>query len=267
MIYSTTPQPHPGRPVLLREAPGAVRRARDRGHGRRCSLIDYRRLRDLSMFVYVRHRGPARSRCSRPLGSNIKGHQAWFQLPGGFTLQPSELAKFGIIVALAGYCNQYRGELDAWRLTVILGLAARPARAGAAPARPRHACMVLAVIIVGLLAVAGVSGRQLLVLGLLALTGVYAVVEPRAAEAVPDRPAHHVPRSRERHAARAPAYNQEQSIQTIANGRTTGEGIWNGHADPGRLRARAAHRLHLHRGGGGARLRRARRRSWRCSPS
>ena len=36
--------------------------------------------------------------------------------------------------------------------------------------------MVLAVIIVALLAVAGVSGRQLIVLGLLAVTGVYAVV-------------------------------------------------------------------------------------------
>ena len=72
-----------------------------------------------------------------PVGSNIKGHQAWFQLPGGFTLQPSELAKFGIIVALAGYCNQYRGELDAWRLTVIIGLAA--SRSGSCCSSPTSA--------------------------------------------------------------------------------------------------------------------------------
>ena len=31
-----------------------------------------------------------------------------------------------VIVALAGYCNQYRGELDAWRLSTILALAAVP---------------------------------------------------------------------------------------------------------------------------------------------
>ena len=78
------------------------------------------------MVAYFAHRRVLLVAVLAPLGSNIKGHQAWFQLPGGFTLQPSELAKFGIIVALAGYCNQYRGELDAWRLTTILALAAVP---------------------------------------------------------------------------------------------------------------------------------------------
>ena len=98
-----------------------------------------------------------------PVGSNIKGHQAWFQLPGGFTLQPSELAKFGIIVALAGYCNQYRGELDAWRITTILALAAVPI--GLVLLQPDlGTVLVLVVIILGLLAAAGLTGRQLLVL-------------------------------------------------------------------------------------------------------
>src|SRR5207342_2344407 len=98
-----------------------------------------------------------------PLGSNIKGHQAWFQLPGGFTLQPSEFAKFGIIVALAGYCNQYRGELDAWRLATILALASVPI--GLVFLQPDlGTVLVLVVIIVGLLTVAGITGRQLLVL-------------------------------------------------------------------------------------------------------
>ncbi len=109
-----------------------------------------------------------------PVGSNIKGHQAWFQLPGGFTLQPSELAKFGIIVALAGYCNQYRGELDAWRLTTIIVLASVPI--GLVLLQPDlGTVMVLAVIVVAILAMAGVTGKQLIVLGLLAVTGVYAV--------------------------------------------------------------------------------------------
>ena len=45
-----------------------------------------------------------------PLGSNARGSQAWFQLPGGFQLQPSELAKFGIIVAVAGYANEHRAR-------------------------------------------------------------------------------------------------------------------------------------------------------------
>ena len=61
--------------------------------------IDYRRLRDHSMFAYIATVALLFAVLA-PLGSSIKGHQAWFQLPGGFTLQPSEFAKFGLIVAL-----------------------------------------------------------------------------------------------------------------------------------------------------------------------
>jgi rod shape determining protein RodA len=187
--------------------------------------IDYRRLRDQSMFAYFATIGLLLAVLA-PLGSNIKGHQAWFQLPGGFTLQPSEFAKFGIIVALAGYCNQYRGELDAWRLATILALASVPI--GLVFLQPDlGTVLVLVVIIVGLLTVAGVTGRQLVVLALLAITGVYAVsslgilkqyqidrftsfVDPGSAN------------------SQGNAYNQEQSKQAIAHGRFAGEGLANG---------------------------------------
>ena len=201
-----------------------------------------------------------------PVGSNIKGHQAWFQLPGGFTLQPSELAKFGLIVALAGYCNHYRGELDAWRLTVILGLAAVPI--GLVLLQPDlGTVLVLAVIIVAILAVAGVTGP--------AADRARAARDhrrlrrrrARVAEAVPDRPAHRRSLDPESGTSQGTAYNQQQSTQAIANGRSDGRGLPRGLADPGRLRPRAAHRLHLHLGGGGARLRRRGRASSPCSPS
>src|SRR5207244_1534545 len=136
--------------------------------------IDYRRLRDHSMIAYIATVALLFAVLA-PLGSSIKGHQAWFQLPGGFTLQPSEFAKFGLVVALAGYCNQYRGELDAWRLTTIAALAAVPI--GLVLMQPDlGTVLVLAAIMVGLLAVAGLTGRQLLVLVLLAASGVYAAV-------------------------------------------------------------------------------------------
>ena len=137
-------------------------------------VVDYRRLRDLSMLAYVATIAILLAVLA-PVGSNIKGHQAWFQLPGGFTLQPSEFAKFGIIVALAGYLNQFRGDLDAWRLTVILALVGVPL--GLVFLQPDlGTALVLVVIIVGLLAIAGLSGRQLGVLALLAISGGYAVV-------------------------------------------------------------------------------------------
>src|SRR5262249_12058110 len=82
--------------------------------------IDYRRIRDAWPLVYV---------AILPLlagvlvvGRNHRGAQAWFQL-GPLQFQPSELAKVAVVVAIAGYCYQHRGDLDAWRLTVALALA------------------------------------------------------------------------------------------------------------------------------------------------
>jgi rod shape determining protein RodA len=224
MIYSTTHQRIPGDPYYFVKRQGlfaviglVVMTA--------VLAIDYRRMRDYALLFYG---GTVFLLVAvlAPVGSNVKGHQAWFQLPGGFTLQPSELAKFGIIVALAGYCNQYRGELDAWRLTTIVGLAAVPI--GLVLLQPDlGTVMVLAVIIVALLAVAGVTGRQLIVLALLAVTGVYAVVGLGLLKQYQiDRLTVFIdPKSG---TSQGTAYNQEQSKQTIAHGRITGEGFEQG---------------------------------------
>jgi rod shape determining protein RodA len=224
MIYSTTHLRIPGDPYYF-----VKRQAMFAGIGIVAMVgvlaIDYRRLREYAMVFY----GVTvflLLAVLAPVGSNIKGHQAWFQLPGGFTVQPSELAKFGIIVALAGYCNHYRGELDAWRLTTIVVLAAVPI--GLVLLQPDlGTVMVLGVIIVGLLAVAGVTGKQLIVLGLLAATGIYAVVGLGLLKQYQiDRLTNFV--DPESGTSQGSAYNQEQSQQTIAHGRLTGEGLDHG---------------------------------------
>ena len=50
-------------------------------------------------------------------GKEINGARSWFEF-GGFSLQPSELAKFGTALALASYLNTKRQELT--RLNVIV---------------------------------------------------------------------------------------------------------------------------------------------------
>jgi rod shape determining protein RodA len=188
-------------------------------------IVDYHRLRDLALVFY----GATvlmLVAVLAPLGSNIKGHQAWFQLPGGFTIQPSELAKFGLIVALAGYCNHYRGELDAWRLMVIVAFVGVPI--GLVLLQPDlGTVMVFAVIVVMVLAMAGVSGKQLVILGLLAITGVYAVVGLGLLKQYQlDRLTTFIdPKSGD---ASSTSYNQSQSQAAIANGRVEGEGLLHG---------------------------------------
>ena len=45
-------------------------------------------------------------------GNTIKGATSWFSIPGGFTLQPSEFAKFGTCLALAAYLSTFSTNID-----------------------------------------------------------------------------------------------------------------------------------------------------------
>ncbi len=82
--------------------------------------IDYRRIRDAWPLLYL---GILPLLAGVVLlGRNHGGAQAWFQV-GPFQFQPSEIAKVAVIVAIAGYCHQHRGDLDAWRVAVGIGLA------------------------------------------------------------------------------------------------------------------------------------------------
>lgn len=186
--------------------------------------IDYRKLRDFSMLFYI-------VTCAllffviTPFGSSSKGAQAWIQLPFGFQLQPSEIAKFTLIVALAGYVNEHRGDIDPWRLTVIIGVALVPL--GLVQLQPDLGTnMVLLCIVIGLLGVAGVKGRYLLILALLGITGIYTVVNLGILKQYQlDRLTVVVDAGDKKEGV---AYNQDQSKKTIATGGVTGKGLFQG---------------------------------------
>lgn len=64
------------------------------------SRLDYRLLRAYSPVIY----GLAIIGILlvyTPLGTTIAGARAWVQVPGGFTLQPSEFAKVAIVLIMA----------------------------------------------------------------------------------------------------------------------------------------------------------------------
>ena len=187
--------------------------------------MDYRKLRDFSLVAYISIVALLFLVIS-PFGSSVKGHQAWFQLPFGFQLQPSELAKFGLVVALAGYVNEFRDDIDPWRLCVIVGLALIPI-ALVQLQGDLGTNIVLIFAVIGLLAVAGVPGRYLLILTLLGATLVFAVISLGILQQ------YQVDRlttvfSSGGKAQTATAYNQTQSKQTIATGGFTGLGLFKG---------------------------------------
>ncbi len=186
--------------------------------------IDYRRFSGYSLAAYL---GTciALFLVLTPIGSDSRGAQAWFQLPFGFQLQPSEFAKVVLIIALAGFVNQHRGEIDPWRLTLIVGVALVPL--GLVQLQPDLGTnMVLLSMVVGLLAVAGVKGRYLLVLGLLAITGVFIVANLGILKQYQiDRLTVVIDGGNKTEGA---AYNQDQSEKTIATGGLTGQGLLKG---------------------------------------
>jgi len=187
--------------------------------------IDYRKLRDYSLVAYC-VTVALLFFCLTPIGSKSGGHQAWFQLPFGFQLQPSEIAKFGLIVALAGYVNEHRDDIDAWRLAIIVALALIPI--GLVQLQPDLGTnMVLIFAVIGLLAVAGVRARYLMILALLGATLVFAVVNLGVLKQYQLDRLTTVFNSGG-NSQQGAAYNQSQSKETIGTGGITGKGLLKG---------------------------------------
>ncbi len=186
--------------------------------------IDYRKLRDLGVLFYVATVLGLLAVLS-PLGHATKGAQARFPLPGGFELQPSEFAKFALIIALAAYLQQHRGELDAWRVAVAVTLGIVPI--GLVLLQPDLGTdLVLVVILLGLLTVAGVKVRHLLVLLLLAVTACGAVVQLGVLKRYQiDRLTSFLHQGQN---VKGATYNVHQSKIAIGNGHLTGKGFHRG---------------------------------------
>jgi rod shape determining protein RodA len=186
--------------------------------------IDYRKFRDFSLLCYIAVVALLFFVLT-PIGSSSKGAQAWYALPMNFQFQPSEIAKFLLIVALCGYVNEHRGDIDPWRITVILSLALVPL--GLVQLQPDLGTnLVFAAIVLGLLAVAGVKGRYLVVIALLAATGIYAIVSVGVLKQYQiDRLTSVINPGDKTQTA---AYNQTQSKQTIGSGGLLGAGLFQG---------------------------------------
>lgn len=76
------------------------------------TVIDYRMLRAYTPIVWGLGVIGLTAVLVPGLGSEVNGAQAWIPLPGGFQIQPAELAKISIIVGMSMLLSEYRHEGD-----------------------------------------------------------------------------------------------------------------------------------------------------------
>ncbi len=114
-----------------------------------------------------------------PLGKDVNGVRAWFQLPGGFTLQPSEFAKLAIVIGMAIVLAEtpHRDGIPGNREVVFsLGVAALPV--ALIMLQPDlGTVLVIGAVTLAVLSVSGVASRWLLGLGGGAVVAGWAMVQ------------------------------------------------------------------------------------------
>jgi rod shape determining protein RodA len=136
------------------------------------AAIDYRKLRDWALLIYGFT--VVMLLAVYAVGHKSKGSQAWFQF-GSYQLEPSELAKIGLILALAAYCAAAKGHISGRSLLVVLVLAGIPfALIYKQP--DLGSALVLAAVLIAVLLIGGVSARHLGVLGVLTVVLAVGVV-------------------------------------------------------------------------------------------
>ena len=156
------------------------------------------------------------------VGIEVKGARAWFQF-GNSQFQPSELGKVALIVVLAAWLGRSE-EPSISRVGAALLLAAGPVALIAAQP-DLGTVLVYGAIVAGMVLVAGVKGRHLMLLGLLLVTGLVAVLESDVLE---DYQVRRLMVFVEDEANSKANYNLEQAEIAIGNGGLTGRGLFQG---------------------------------------
>jgi len=186
-------------------------------------LIDYRRMREWAPAIYV-VTIVMLALVMTPLGSSTLGSQARFSL-GPIAIQPSEFAKFAVILIVGAYCAVHRGDLGGRHLMTVLAIVAPSL--GLVMLQPDlGTALVIGTIVLAILAVAGAKGRHLAVLALVGITGTVVAVNVGVLKPYQvDRLTAFLDQNGDQQRT---TYNLEQSKTAIGNGGVTGQGLFKG---------------------------------------
>jgi len=155
-------------------------------------------------------------------GQDLNGGKRWLNF-AGISIQPSELAKFGLMIFMCSYMSRHRNEMNSFRFGMLPMLIAIGVIAGLVMLQPN---MSMAVIIgfigVVLLYLGGCDWKQLLILGGIAIAAVFVL-----AFAQPYRVARMTSFSNPENDPQGTGYQLLQSYYAIGSGGFFGKGLNN----------------------------------------
>lgn len=199
------------------------------------TLIDYRLLRAYTPIIWLAAVVGLVLVLIPGIGSEINGARAWIALPGGFQIQPAELAKIAIIVGMAMIlADRDQVDQDPSDLDVLKALAISAVPILLIVAQPDLGTVL--IISAAVVAMIGASGaRAIWVVGLLLLgvVGVFTAVQTGAVnEYQVARLQSFVDPNAD---PQATGYQLRQSRITIGSGGLFGKGLFEGPQTNGRF--------------------------------
>ncbi len=170
-----------------------------------------------------------------PLGQTINGTKAWIPLPAGFSIQPAEFTKIGLILVVALLLAERRdAESEPANRDILISLACFAVPAVLIMRQPDlGTALIMAVAVFGMIAVSGARTRWIVSMMAGAVAAAVAVVQlgilqtyqlqRLTAFADPDG------------GGRTFGYNTQQARIAIGSGGLTGEGLFHGAQTQGRF--------------------------------
>ncbi len=187
------------------------------------ALFDYRRLEQIATILYVGILLALLAVLS-PFGSHALGSQRWFSL-GPLQLQPSQFATLVLIVAIATYCTRRPEGLDFRDLVRMVLMAALPILL-VIKQPDLGTAIVMSIILLVMLAVAGMPGRYLVLLVIGAVAVIFVALNLGLVKhyQIQRLTSFISPNG----ASQDVTYNVTQAKTAIAHGGWTGQGLFKG---------------------------------------
>lgn len=143
------------------------------------TFIDYRALRAYTPFVWGAGVLGLIAVLIPGIGSTINGAKAWIVLPGGFSIQPAELAKITIIIGMSMILTErMHGQEEVRNKDVLQALAVAAIPVLLIVAQPdMGTILIISAIVVTIIATSGAPARWVVGLLLLAVLGGFVAVK------------------------------------------------------------------------------------------